>query len=206
MTARPPVETDEVVLGARLLAALPTHEARPEPLLRRWSGIAAETGAGLARRYAGRTVDEIAASLALPVTEQPGGVTTGQLTLARYGGRPPAVRVFTDAVARADAEVERRGWRAWFPAGCVRDAALAHEAVHHLLHGADGAALKHRLDHVLLRVGPIVLRGHVLGADELVAHAFARRACGLPVSPLLITAALSAELDLAPLAPVGSEH
>ena len=132
---------DEVTLGARLLAALPTHEGRPEPLLRRWSRTAADLGAELAGRYAGPSVDRLAGSLGLAVVEEPGGVTAGQLTLARYGGRPPAIRVCTGAVARADAEVERRGWRTWYPPGAVRDAAVAHEIVHHLLHGADGARL-----------------------------------------------------------------
>lgn len=198
--------TDETTLGARLLATLPTHEDRPEPVLRRWSAVAAEVGADLARRYAGATVDEVAAALAVTVTEGPGGVTAEELTLAHYVDRPPTVRVFTDAVARADAEIERRGWGAWFPPGAVRDAAVAHELVHHLLHGPDRALLKRRLDHVLLRVGPVALRGHVLGADELVAHSFARHLTGLPVSPLLVSAALSADLGVPPLASAGREN
>ncbi|HEY3501148.1 MAG TPA: hypothetical protein VGN37_00020 [Actinocatenispora sp.] len=198
--------TDETTLGARLLAALPTHEGRPDAVLRRWSAAAATLGADLARRYAGAAVDEVAAALSVAVTEGPGGVTAQELTLAQYVDRPPTVRVFTDAVARADAEVERLGWQAWFPPGAVRDAAVAHEIVHHLLHGPDRALLRRRLDHVLLRVGPVVLRGHVLGADELVAHSFARRLTGLPVSPLLISAALSADLDLPPLTPAGREN
>ncbi|GAA3514619.1 hypothetical protein [Actinocatenispora rupis] len=199
------MSADEIALGARLLATLPTHEGRPEPLLRRWSATAADLGAELADRYAGRTVDEVAAALALDVVEETGGIAAGTLTLARYGGRPPTVRIHPDAVVRAEAEVTRRGWRTWFPPGAVRDAALAHELAHHLLHGADGPRLKRRLDHVLLRVGPVVLRGHVLGADELVAHAFARRLCGLAASPLLISAALSADLDVPASTPVGSE-
>ena len=185
---------DEVRLGARFLAEQPTHEDRPAEQVRDWSAAACAVGAELALRYQGSTVDGVVARLGLRVAATTGGVRDAALTLARYGTRPPTVTVFTDAVAKAEAAIEAYPW---YRPDLVRDTAVAHEIAHHLLHTADRAVLKRRLDHVVLRVGRIALRGHVLGADEVAAHAFARRLCGLPVSPLLISAALSGRAPVA---------
>jgi hypothetical protein len=91
--------------------------------------------------------------------------------------------------------VDTRGWRDWYPAGSVRAAALAHEAVHaRLHHGPEKAALRHALGHTVLRLGRHRVTGHVAGAEEVAAHAYARTVCGLGRSPLLLTAALRAAL------------
>lgn len=113
--------------------------------------------------------------------------------LARYTSRPvPTVELFTDTLALAEELIDRLGWRHWYPAGSVREAAIAHEAVHEQLHhGPAKAALKRSLGHVVLRAGRHRLYGHVAGADEIAAHAYARTVCGLGRSPLLLTAALA---------------
>lgn len=117
------------------------------------------------------------------------------MLLARYTSRPPTVELYTDTLALAEELVDTRGWRGWYPPGSVRAAALAHEAVHaHFHHGPAKAALKQALDHTVLRLGRHRLAGHVAGAEEVAAHAYARTVCGLGRSPLLLTAALRAEL------------
>jgi hypothetical protein len=49
-------------------------------------------------------------------------------------------------------------------------------------------------------MGPVTVRGHVVGADEIAAHSFARSVCLLPKSPLLITLALQEASGIADLA------
>jgi hypothetical protein len=200
---------DEAALGARILAALPTHESRPAGLLREWAGLASRFGVELADGAGVSDADGLAAQAGLPVIQEAdGGLARTHLTLAQYGTRPPSVRIFRDAIAVAEDVVGTLGWGAWFPPGSVRDVAVCHEVAHHLLHGTAAAALKRRLGHVLLKMGPVTVRGHVVGADEIAAHSFAQGVCRLPRSPLLITLALqeaSAVADLAagPLAGSG---
>ncbi len=96
----------------------------------------------------------------------------------------PAVELFTDTLALADELIDLLGWRHWYPAGSVRAAAVAHEAVHEQLHhGPRKKDLKRALGHVVLRAGRHTLYGHVAGADEIAAHAHARSVCGLGRSP-----------------------
>jgi hypothetical protein len=201
---------DEADLGARVLAELPTHESRPAGLLREWAEVASRFGAELADEAAASGPDNLVSQVGLQVVHSAGGLTRTQLTLAQYGTRPPAVRVYSDAVAVAEEVAELLGWRSWFPAGSVRDIGVCHEVAHHLMHGRPGAALKRRLGYVLLHMGPITVRGHVIGAEEIAAHSFAQAVCRLPKSPLLITLALkeaSGVTDLAewPLANAGKE-
>lgn len=173
---------DDIEWGVRLLAATPTHEGRDPELLRQWARRADEFGAQLA------PVPSTAR-----VVERDGGLEL--MLLARYTSRPPTVELYTDTLALAEELVEAHGWRAWYPAGSVRAAALAHEAVHaRLHHGPEKAALRQALDHTVLRLGRHRLAGHVAGAEEVAAHAYARTVCGLGRSPLLLTAALRAVL------------
>ncbi|MCX5402074.1 hypothetical protein [Streptomyces sp. NBC_00102] len=173
-------DRDDVEFGVRLLTNTPTHENRDPELLRRWARRADAFGSAL----------EPAASTAR-VVESDGGLARG--LLARYTSRPvPTVELFTDTLALAEELTELLGWRHWYPAGSVRAAAIAHEAVHERLHhGTAKKELKLALDHVVLRAGRHRLYGHVAGADEIAAHAHARAACGLGRSPLLLTAALA---------------
>lgn len=203
-------DLDEAELGARVLAALPTHESRPADLLRKWAEVASRFGAELADEVAVSGADSLASQAGLQVVQVPGGVTRTRLTLAQYGTRPPTVRVYGDAVAVAEEIVKLVGWRSWFPLGSVRNIGVCHEVAHHLLHGPPATALRRRLAHVLIHMGPVTVHGHVIGADELAAHSFARAACRLPKSPLLISLALreaSGVADLAerPLANAGNE-
>ncbi|CAM5513540.1 hypothetical protein SVIOM342S_03956 [Streptomyces violaceorubidus] len=129
-----------------------------------------------------------------PVVERDGGLELG--LLARYTSRPPTVELYTDTIERAERVVDTRGWRDSYPPGSVRAAALAHEAVHvHLHHGPAKAELKRALGHSALRLGRLRVPGHVAGAEEVAAHAYARTVCGLGRSPLLLTAALAAETE-----------
>ncbi|MFD7472706.1 hypothetical protein ACFV8Z_11085 [Streptomyces sp. NPDC059837] len=179
---RDPASVDDVEWAVRLLAATPTHEGRDPELLRQWARRADEFGSRLA------PVPSTAR-----VVERDGGLE--RMLLARYTSRPPTVELYTDTLALAEEVVEAHGWRAWYPPGSVRAAALAHEAVHaHLHHGPAKAALKQALGHTVLRVGRHRVAGHVAGAEEVAAHAYARTVCGLGRSPLLLTAALRAAL------------
>ncbi|MGW0838460.1 hypothetical protein [Streptomyces prunicolor] len=173
---------DDIEWGVRLLAATPTHEGRDLGLLRQWACRADEFGARLAPVLS-----------TARVVERDGGLEL--MLLARYTSRPPTVELYTDTLTLAEELVDARGWRAWYPPGSVRAAALAHEAVHaHLHHGPEKAALRQALGHTVLRLGRHRLAGHVAGAEEVAAHAYARTVCGLGRSPLLLTAALRAEL------------
>ncbi|MFB8348908.1 hypothetical protein [Streptomyces niveus] len=179
------VATDDIEFGVRLLANTPTHEGRDPERLRRWARTADEFGAALALGP-----EPIVATAR--VVESGGGLAKG--LLARYTSRPvPTVELFTDTLALAEELTDRLGWRHWYPAGSLRAAAIAHEAVHEQLHhGPAKTALKRSLDHVVLRAGRHRLYGHVAGADEIAAHAYARTVCGLGRSPLMLTAALAA--------------
>ncbi|MCL7375643.1 hypothetical protein [Streptomyces sp. 35G-GA-8] len=186
--------TDDIEFGVRLLANTPTHERRDPAQLRQWA----------------RTADEFGAALA-PVARTPRIVESGdglaKGLLARYTSRPvPAVELFTDTLALADELIDRLGWRHWYPAGSIRAAAIAHEAVHEQLHhGPEKTALKRSLGHVVLRAGRHRLYGHVAGAEEIAAHAHARTVCGLGRSPLLLTAALATAADGRQGSPHGRE-
>lgn len=171
---------DDVAFGVRLLADTPTHEGRDPELLRHWARTADTFGASL---------PPVAATAR--VVESDGGLAKG--LLARYTSRPvPTVELFTDTLALAEELIDLLGWRKWYPAGSVRAAAIAHEAVHERLHhGPARKSLKQALNHVVLRAGRHTLHGHVAGADEIAAHAHARTVCGLGRSPLLLTAALA---------------
>ncbi|EGX55979.1 hypothetical protein SZN_30127 [Streptomyces zinciresistens K42] len=167
-------------LAVRLLAGTPTHEDRDPLTLRQWALAAEEFGAGL-------TPPPTRAR----VVERDDGLAAG--LLARYRSRPPVVELYVDTIERAELLVGERGWRHWFPAGSVRAAALAHEEAHAWLdHPPVRRAFKRALGHTALRLGRRRLYGHVAGADELAAHAYARVACGLGRSPLLLTEALAA--------------
>ena len=173
-------DLDDIALGARLLAATPTHEGRDPELLARWAAAATAFGAAL----------DLAPGTAR-IVESDGGLESG--LLARYTSRPSTVELYTDTIAAAEELIERLGWRHWYPRGSVRAAAVAHEAVHEQLHHSSAkAALKRSLGHVVLRLGNHRMYGHVVGADEIAAHSYARTSCGLGRSPLLLTAALAA--------------
>ncbi|MGW7276588.1 hypothetical protein ACWGH5_39600 [Streptomyces sp. NPDC054864] len=179
LTAPPPEALDDLDHAVQFLAATPTHEGRDPRLLRQWARIAEEFGTALAP-----------VPCRARIVERSDGLERG--LLARYTSRPtPTVELYTDTLAAAEALIDERGWRQWYPPGSVRAAALAHESVHeHLHHGPAKAALKRALGHVVLRAGRLRLHGHVAGAEEIAAHAHARTVCGLGRSPLLLTAAL----------------
>ncbi len=186
---------DDVAFGVRLLANTPTHEGRDPELLRHWARTADAFGASL---------PPVAATAR--VVESDGGLAKG--LLARYTSRPvPTVELFTDTLALAEELIDLLGWREWYPAGSVRAAAIAHEAVHERLHhGPAKKSLKLALNHVVLRAGRHTLYGHVAGADEIAAHAHARTVCGLGRSPLLLTAALAAAAEPQHGSAPGSPH
>ncbi|WP_329071794.1 hypothetical protein [Streptomyces sp. NBC_01429] len=193
---------DDIEYGARFLGSLSLHEGRDPALLRHWAATAAEFGAALAPAARAESVradsarvesapDESVRAESVRVVEGTGGLERG--LLARYTSRPPTVELYTDSIEAAERLVSVHGWRAWFPAGSVRSAALAHETVHERLHHGPGrAALKEALGHTALRLGRLRVLAHVAGAEELAAHAYAQSVCGLGRSPLLLSAALAA--------------
>lgn len=183
MTPDPAVELTDEELGARLLAATPTHEHRDPAVLRRWARVALEFGDELARQGVDADVT---------VEERTGGVTDEQVVLAEYHHRGRTVTVYTDSLDRVRAVAARRGWRV--DPAALRAAAVAHEVAHHRLHGPLARELSRRLGHHAARLGRLRVRGHVAGADELVAHRYAHRVSGLDRSPLQLTAALADSL------------
>ncbi|RFU86951.1 hypothetical protein DY218_09470 [Streptomyces triticagri] len=175
---------DDIDLAVRLLAGTPTHEARDPELLRQWAYAADEFGSAL-------PATDLDSDFHAEIVERTDGLELG--LIARYRSRPrPTVELFTDTLDAAEALIDARGWRHWYPPGSPRAAALAHEAVHERLHhGPDRDALRRALGHVVLRAGRFTRYGHVAGAEEIAAHAYARTVCGLGRSPLHLTAALA---------------
>ncbi|MFI7120095.1 hypothetical protein [Amycolatopsis sp. NPDC049868] len=166
---------NDIELAVGLLRATPTHENRSDGQLRAWAMIALAYGDELA---AGNDSGDV------QVVEREGGVSTSELVLAEH--QRGTVVVYTEALRRVEELARARGW----PVGreALRRAAVAHELAHHRL---DVRELNRRLGHTAFRLGPLRLRGHVAGAEEISAHRFAHLRSGLAVSPLLITTALA---------------
>ncbi|UUV31985.1 hypothetical protein NQK81_00630 [Amycolatopsis roodepoortensis] len=165
----------DVDLAVGLLRATPTHENRSDGQLRTWAEIALAYGDELAEGDDSGDVQ---------VVEREGGVSDGELVLAEH--QRGSVVVYTDALRRVEKLARARGWPITREA--LRRAAVAHELAHHRL---DVRELNRRLGHTAFRLGPLRLRGHVAGAEEITAHRFAHHRSGLAVSPLLITTALA---------------
>lgn len=184
---------DDVDLAAGLLSGLALHETRDPERLRAWAARALEFGREMARR----APEGEAGSGPEVVEEATGGLAPGEVLLAEYLHRSCGDRivVHTDALDYAHRVARAAGWERDFPVRAVRRAALAHEEAHRMLHGRRGRALRDRLGHDLLRLGRLRLRGHVAGADEIAAHAYAHARCGLRRSPLALTAAIAATLE-----------
>ncbi|ADH67931.1 hypothetical protein [Nocardiopsis dassonvillei] len=125
-----------------------------------------------------------------------GGLRPGEVLLAEYLHRASGDRVvvYADALDHAHRVARDAGWGRDLTPEALRETALAHEHAHRMLHDGRGRALRRELDHVLVRLGPLRLRGHVVGADEIAAHAYARRRAGLRRSPIALTAAIAATL------------
>jgi hypothetical protein len=109
----------------------------------------------------------------------------------------PTVELYTDTLALADELSAELGWLEWFPLGAVRQAAMAHEQAHcHLHQQRAKRELKRAVDASAGRIGRLRFLAHVVGADELAAHAHAQRVAQLGRSPLLLSAALGLAADL----------
>ncbi|HEY2062646.1 MAG TPA: hypothetical protein VGH57_30040 [Amycolatopsis sp.] len=167
--------TTDLELAVALLRATPTHENRSEAQLRGWASIALAYGDELAAMPGDEDVR---------IVERDGGVRDGELLLAEY--RRATVTLYRDALSRMEKLAARKGWDV--TPERLRTAAVAHELAHHRL---DVRELNRRLGHTAARLGPFRVRGHVAGADEIVAHRFAHLRSGLGVSPLRLTAALA---------------
>ncbi|MBB1157229.1 hypothetical protein [Amycolatopsis dendrobii] len=166
--------TTDLDLAVGLLRATPTHENRSEEQLREWAAIALAYG------------DELAAEPDedVPVVEREGGVGRGEILVAEHRGG--TVTVYPDSLTRLAKLAAEHGFQASREA--LRTAAIAHEKAHYRI---DVRELNRRLGHTALRLGPFRVRGHVAGAEEIVAHRFAHHRSGLGVSPLLLTTALA---------------
>jgi hypothetical protein len=166
----------DVDLAIELLRATPTHEGRSTAQLRDWAEIALSYGDELAA--APDPAEEVR------VVERDGGVRDGEVLIAEY--RKSTVTLYRDSLALLEKLANRKGWPV--SGAALRKAAVAHELVHHRL---DVRELNRRLGHTAARLGKLRLRGHVAGADEIVAHRFAHRRSGLGVSPMLLATALA---------------
>jgi len=182
---------DDIDLAADLLALVPVHEGRDPGRLRAWAARAVGFGRALAAREQGPHT-----GAAQVVEHAAGGLAPGEVLLAEYLHAPSGDRivVYADALDYAHRVARAAGWERDYPPSAVREAALAHEEAHRALHAGHGRALRDRIGHDLLRWGPLRLRGHVAGADEIAAHAYAHARCGLRRSPLALTAAIAATL------------
>ena len=131
---------------------------------------------------AGTAVDEQswAARHGVEIIEQ-AAQTPQALVIAQYTTRPPRIVLYTEAVRFAEAVIDILQWRTDFGDQPVRSLAIRHEIAHRTLDGAASRELSRRLGVRSLRLGPIRLTGHVVGADELVCHAFAQHQ--LPTYP-----------------------
>lgn len=184
--------TGDADLAADLLAGTPGHEERGRSQLFEWAAVALEFGREMADADGGSAPRE-ATGIHDAAT---GGVRPGEILLAEYVHRSAGSRVvvYADALDYAHRVAEAAGWGPECPRDAVRRAALAHEEAHRMLHAGHGKELRRRLDHTALSIGPLRVRGHVVGADEIVAHAYARRQGPLRRSPLALTAAIAATL------------
>lgn len=206
----PLLAMDDAELGARLLASMPMHTLRSTDRLVQWARVAVDFGHELARRHPDTVDAETwAREQGISIVENDDPVATDQMVIAQFGTRPPTIRLYRATLDFADTVLDALGWRAYYPDQVLRSLAIHHEIAHRLVTGDTGRELKRRLANVVVRIGPLALNGHVLGADELVAHGFAHeRVPDLRRSPVLLTAALNqaatlaAETTSGPAAPV----
>ena len=178
-------------LAADQLGMLDVHATRDLATLRTWAKRAHSFGEELgASAAAEQGPIGIGATEQLQVREAAGGIEAGRILLAEYHSRPASVVLHREAVALAEGLIDALGWRDWYPPGSVREAALAHEYAHEQLQGPRRRELKNRIGHPALRLGHWQLNAHVVGADEIAAHGYAKNRVGLGRSPLALTAAL----------------
>ncbi|MGH3662804.1 MAG: hypothetical protein ACRDT8_12775 [Micromonosporaceae bacterium] len=183
-------DLDDTMLAAQFLAQQQIHAHRSLDRLRRWAHTALEAGQAHARESDGELSAQAHES-GLTVVETTGGMRPGWVVVAEYHERRREIRLHRDVIDAAEQLVDQLGWRDWYPAGALRDAAVAHELGHRRLHGPAARELRAQLGLVTLRIGRFRRYGHVTGAPELYAHGYAQQACGLGRSPLLITNALA---------------
>ncbi|MFZ7086559.1 hypothetical protein [Curtobacterium sp. RRHDQ10] len=177
---------DDVALAVQLLRNVPTNENRSDTELAQHAGRALDYGAGLAD-------DHDRADAPATVTERTGGIQ--DRVLARYNSRSDQVDLYVDTILFCDSLIDEMGWRHWYPAGSVRQAAIDHEHAHHLVTRNHARELRRALDHDAFRVGRWRRLAFIAGADEVAAHAFASANASVGRSFLLLTAAASAALS-----------
>ncbi|MEE2040722.1 hypothetical protein Q8791_26230 [Nocardiopsis sp. CT-R113] len=183
-------------LAAELLALTPTHEGRDRDQLRAWARVALGFGRELADTAGAPAPGDPARPEAEVTDMATGGLRRDEVLLAEYLHRAAGDRVivYADALDYARGVAEAAGWGGDYPRPALREAALAHEEAHRMLHRGHSRELRRRLDHTVLRWGPLRVRGHIVGADEIAAHAYAGRRGALRRSPLALTAAIAATL------------
>jgi hypothetical protein len=195
----PLLALDDAELGGRLLAGSSVHAQRPAEQLVSWARIAVDFGHELAQRHPEAADAETwARAERISIVESDDPAAAEQMVIARFTTRPASILLYRATLEFADTAVDTLGWRADYPAGVLRSLAVHHEIAHRLVTGDHGRELKRRLAHQVVRLGPLSLSGHVVGADELVAHGFAHeRLAELRRSPVVLTAALNEAATLA---------
>ncbi|GAA2756300.1 hypothetical protein [Actinopolymorpha rutila] len=182
-------ERSDEELGADQLGMLDVHATRDRATLRTWAKRAHSYGEELGASAAAEPGFP-GAGERLQVREADGGIEVGRILLAEYLSRPASVVLHRDALTLAEELIDVLGWQGWYPPGSVRKAALAHEYAHEQLQRPNRRELKNRIGYVAVRLGHWQLHGHVVGADEIAAHGYAKERVGLGRSPLALTAAL----------------
>ena len=139
----------------------------------------------VSRDHPRASVDDVLADLGVDVVESDAPPKVAwTYRRSQYRGRPPRVIVYRRALTElrtlvADADL------AWaLPADRIRDLMLSHELYHHLAFSELGR-VSDRL-RLPSRFGPFTVRRRILTLDEVAAHAFAQRFCGLSVAPVVL--------------------
>jgi hypothetical protein len=175
----------EAELGAQLLRAVPVHAQRSWAELTEWARICLDYG----RELAAADPDPLAgaASHGIEIVEQDATLPAA-MVIAQYTTRPTRIVLYRQTLDFAEAVIDTLGWRAQFGPDPVRALAIEHELAHRLVEGPASRELKRRLRLTSLRVGRFAVLGHVLGADEVVCHAYAQARLPFPGGSSLVLA------------------
>lgn len=198
LVCAPLADLAEADLGAELLRAVPLHARRPRSELREW----AEICLGYGRELAAADPDpgdpgKWAAAHGIEVVEQQADVPAA-MVIAQYTTRPARIVLYPQTLDFAEAVIDVLGWRAQFGPDPVRALAIEHEIAHRLIDGPASRELKRRLGLRSLRLGRFAVLGHVLGADEVVCHAYAQaRSASEGGSSLALAVALNRSARIA---------
>ena len=171
-------------LGLAMLARDPVAALLPADAQHGLLSAALEDGAAvgamLRARHRGRTAEQIAAALAIPVVRTLDSPFAGPLWRhADYRPRPPEIRLFTTALAALDALLARDDLGGRIGIAATAPVFVAHELYHHIEATRAEPPLARRHALTRLQVGPLRLKAPVLALPEIAAGACAQAMLGL---------------------------